>query len=145
MDTGLSNHFPKEGGDLMPIEHVAIWTKDIEKLKNFYLKYFGGSSNNKYFNLTKNFQSYFISFDSGARLEIMQMPDIPDNLNSTIKQYLGLIHLAISVGSREKVDQLTEELRTDGYLVISEPRQTGDGYYESCILDPDGNRIEIMA
>ncbi|MEQ8155333.1 MAG: VOC family protein [Clostridiaceae bacterium] len=127
----------------MKIEHVAIWTKDIEKLKKFYSDHFGGISGDKYTNIDKNFQSYFIKFESGARLEIMQMPAVPDNLNDAINQYIGLIHIAISAGSVEKVNSLTETLRKDGYKVVSEPRYTGDGYYESCILDPDGNRIEI--
>lgn len=127
----------------MRIEHVAIWTKDIEKLKEFYVNYFEGIAGDKYTNHKKQFDSYFIKFDSGARLEVMQMPTIPANLNDTINQYLGLIHIAISVGSVEKVNNITEALRTAGYRVVSEPRYTGDGYYESCILDPDGNRIEI--
>ncbi|WP_315119862.1 VOC family protein [uncultured Clostridium sp.] len=91
----------------------------------------------------KQFESYFIEFESGARLEIMQMPTILSNLNDTINQYVGLIHIVISVGSIEKVNKLTDTLRNAGYKVVSEPRYTGDGYYESCILDPDGNRIEI--
>lgn len=127
----------------MKIEHVAIWTKDIEKLKDFYVNYFDGISGDKYTNHKKQFESYFIKFDSGARLEIMQMQTIPSNLNDTINQYIGLIHIAISVGNIEKVNNLTELLRNSGYRVVSEPRYTGDGYYESCILDPDGNRIEI--
>lgn len=127
----------------MKIEHVAIWTKDIEKLRDFYVTYFEGVAGDKYINHTKQFESYFIKFDSGARLEVMQMPTIPSNLNDTINQYIGLIHIAISVGSVEKVNNLTESLRNAGYEVVSEPRYTGDGYYESCILDPDGNRIEI--
>lgn len=127
----------------MKIEHVAIWTKDIEKLKDFYVTYFEGTANDKYINSKKQFQSYFISFGSGSRLEVMQMPNIPDNLNDTINQYIGFIHMAISVGSKEKVDSLTESLRNAGYQIVGEPRHTGDGYYESCILDPDGNRIEI--
>lgn len=129
----------------MKIEHIAIWTKDIERLKKFYVDYFDGIAGDKYTNSSKNFESYFISFQSGARLEIMQMHTIPFNLNNTIDQYIGLIHLAISVGSIEKVNELTDTLRSAGYKVIGEPRRTGDGYYESCILDPDGNRIEITA
>jgi lactoylglutathione lyase len=125
------------------IEHVAIWTKDIEKLKKFYVDYFDGSVSNKYTNSKKHFESYFIRFEKGARLEIMQMPSIPPNINSAIEQFMGLIHIAVSVGSIEKVNKLTEELGKAGYEIISEPRYTGDGYYESCVLDPDGNRIEI--
>lgn len=127
----------------MKIEHIAIWTKDIERLKKFYMDYFGVTAGEKYTNTKKQFESYFIKFESGARLEIMQKPTIPDNLNDTINEYIGLIHIAISVGSAEKVNSLTETLKNNGYSVVSEPRHTGDGYYESCILDPDGNRIEI--
>ena len=127
----------------MKIEHVAIWTKDIERLKDFYVTYFDGVAGDKYTNSKKQFESYFIKFDSGARLEVMQMVTIPPNLNDTINQYIGLIHIAISVGSVEKVNNLTDSLRKAGYRIVSEPRYTGDGYYESCILDSDGNRIEI--
>lgn len=127
----------------MKIEHIALWTRNLEKIKSFYVGYFNGTVGNKYFNASKQFQSYFIQFESGSRLEIMQMPTVPENLNDIHKQHLGLIHLAFSVGSQEKVNELTDELRIAGYKVVSEPRHTGDGYYESCILDPDGNRVEI--
>lgn len=129
----------------MKIEHVAIWTKDIENSKRFYTRYFGGTAGKKYTNSKKCFESYFIKFDSGARLELMQMPTVPANLNDTVNQYIGIIHIAISVGSLEKVDAITSELKKAGFTVVGEPRHTGDGYYESCILDPDGNRIEITA
>jgi lactoylglutathione lyase len=129
----------------MKIEHIAIWSRDIERLKSFYIDYFGGTVGDKYMNSQKQFESYFITFESGARLELMQMPTIPNNLNSIEEQYLGIIHIAFSVGSSEKVDALTERLRGADYVVVSEPRFTGDGYYESCILDPDGNRIEITS
>lgn len=127
----------------MKIEHIAIWSSDIERLKLFYTEYFGCTTGSKYINSSKSFESYFLMFDSGCRLEIMQMPNIPLNLNNSFSQYLGLIHFAVSVGSKEKVDELTAKLRSDGYEIVGEPRITGDGYYESCILDPDGNRIEI--
>jgi lactoylglutathione lyase len=127
----------------MKIEHIAIWSKDIERLKSFYVQYLNGKAGNKYHNIKKEFKSYFITFESGARLELMQMSSIPDNLNNTEEQYIGFIHIAISVGSKDKVDELTEVIRNAGYSIVSEPRFTGDGYYESCILDPDGNRIEI--
>lgn len=127
----------------MKIEHIALWTKNLEKMKAFYTTYFAGKANEKYFNPTKKFESYFLTFDSGARLELMAMPSIPDNHNDLAQQYIGLIHIAFSVGSKDKVTSLTEELRQSGYPVVGEPRTTGDGYYESCILDPDGNRIEI--
>lgn len=130
----------------MKIEHIAIWAKDIERLKDFYSHYFHAIAGEKYFNPKKNFQSYFLSFDTGCRLEIMQMPGIVDPTKHVeASQYFGITHLAISVGSRELVDHLTIKLRNDGYEVASEPRKTGDGYYESVILDPEGNRIEITA
>jgi lactoylglutathione lyase len=127
----------------MKINHIALWTKDIEKLRSFYMKYFGAASTAKYVNRSKEFESYFLSFSEGTRLEIMAMPNIPENLNNSFDQYTGLIHLSISVGSKEKVISLTNELRSNGFIVISEPRHTGDGYFESCVFDPDGNRIEI--
>ncbi|MCP4137566.1 MAG: glyoxalase/bleomycin resistance/extradiol dioxygenase family protein [bacterium] len=127
----------------MKIEHIALWTTNIEKMKIFYTAYFNGTANEKYTNHTKNFESYFITFDSGTRLEIMQQPSIPLNQNNVETQYIGLIHIAFSTGSKENVNQLTNTLRKDGYQVVSEPRVTGDGYYESCVLDPDNNRIEI--
>lgn len=127
----------------MRIEHIAIWTKQIEELKDFYIKYFHATANDKYVNVAKGFESYFLSFDDGCRLELMQMPSIPENLNNMHKQYQGLIHFALSVGDKAGVISLTEVLRKDGYSVISEPRTTGDGYFESVIADPDGNRIEL--
>ncbi len=127
----------------MKIEHIAVWTANLEGLKHFYEEYFGGVSGAKYINRNKCFESYFLTFQEGCRLELMQMPTVPDNQNNTMDQYLGIIHMAFSVGSREAVDELTEKIRRAGYSVVGEPRQTGDGYYESCILDPDGNRIEI--
>ena len=127
----------------MKIEHIAIWAKDIEKLKNFYANYFQATVGLKYFNAKKNFESYFLNFDSGCRLEIMQMPGIPESKNDALQQFTGIIHFAISVDSKEIVDKLTERLRNDGYEIVGEPRTTGDGYYESVVLDPEGNRIEI--
>lgn len=124
----------------MKIEHVALWTPDLERSRAFYETYFGGISNAKYINVSKDFQSYFLTFDDGARLELMQMPTITDRLSG---QHLGWIHIAMAVGSQDAVDVLTEQLRADGYVIESEPRTTGDGYYESVVLDPDGNRIEI--
>jgi lactoylglutathione lyase len=129
----------------MKIEHIAIWSKDIERLKSFYQKYFNAAAGDKYTNLKKSFNSYFLSFESGARLELMNMPSIPESRGSTEEQFMGYIHIAISVGSQKKVDELTAQVKSDGYEVVGEPRFTGDGYYESVILDPDGNRIEITA
>ena len=127
----------------MKIEHLAIWVSDLEKMKMFYEKYFSAEAGQQYHNPNKNFYSYFLSFEEGCRLELMQKSSIPENQNDVQQQYLGLIHFAISVGSKERVDTLTEQLRADGYAVVGEPRTTGDGYYESVILDPENNRIEI--
>ena len=127
----------------MRIEHLAIWVNDLDKMKNFYEIFFNAQSGDPYYNPTKNFSSYFLSFENGCRLELMHKPEIPGNLNNIEKQSLGLIHFAISVGSKDKVDQLTNRIREAEYRVIGEPRTTGDGYYESVILDPENNRIEI--
>ena len=127
----------------MKIEHVAIWAKDIEVLKSFYVKYFNAVSNEKYINSKNDFCSYFLAFGSGARLEIMQMPVIPESHNNPYKQFTGFIHLAISVGSEERVNSLTKKLTNDGYELLDRPRKTGDGYYESTVLDPEKNRMEI--
>lgn len=127
----------------MKIEHIALWVNDLELMKVFYEKYFNGIAGEKYNNPKKNFNSYFIKFDGGIRLELMHNPDVPEKLNQGGLQHMGLIHFAMSVGTKEKVDSLTEKLRTDGFKVIGEARVTGDGYYESVILDPENNQIEI--
>ena len=127
----------------MKVEHIAIWSKDIERLKAFYERYFGATPGEKYSNSNKSFSSYFLSFESGARLELMHMPAIPESLDSKENQFTGYIHIAVSTGSKEKVDQLTAQLKTDGYKIMDVPRYTGYGYYESVVLDPDDNRIEI--
>lgn len=129
----------------MKIDHIAIWVADLEKMRRFYQKYFGGVANEKYHNKTTGFQSYFLSFGYGCRLEIMKQPGIGDAHKSFDNQKLGIIHFAISVGSMEKVDNLTKRLKDDGYQVAREPRTTGDGYYESVILDPEGNIVELTA
>lgn len=128
----------------MKIEHVAFWVKDLEIMKSFYEKYFGAVSNEKYRNPVKNFESYFLSFEDGSRLEIMTRPDIQEGDNSFEAQKFGINHLAFSPGTKEKVDELTEILRNDGYKIVGEPRTSGDGYYESVILDPENNIIEIL-
>jgi len=128
---------------MIKLDHTAIWVQDLELMKAFYEKYFQGKAGEKYHNPTKKFNSYFIKFDGESRLEIMHRPDIPQNLNDIEWQHIGLNHFAMSVGTKEKVDKLTKLLREDGYSVIGEPRVTGDGYYESVILDPENNRIEI--
>lgn len=123
------------------IEHIALYVNDLEAAREFFVRYLEGSSDDGYFNRTTGFRSFFISFDSGARLEIMNKPELIDpqkDLNRT-----GYAHVAFSVGSKEKVDALTQTLKADGYEIISEPRMTGDGYYESCIIAIEGNQIEI--
>ncbi len=127
----------------MKIEHIAIWSKDLEKLKSFYECYFEAKAAAKYINPKKGFESYFLSFESGCRLELMHMPSIPASANNVYQQFTGIIHFAISVGSKEKVDALTQQLMKDGFEILDGPRSTGDGYYESVVLDPEGNRIEI--
>ncbi|MES1221386.1 MAG: VOC family protein [Bacteroidota bacterium] len=128
----------------MTLEHVAIWTNNLERLKDYYVKYFGAKPNDKYTNPIKNFQSYFLSFESGARLEIMMKPGIPGNNNDTIQQqHQGIIHLAFGVDSLKEVNEKAKQLQNDGYTVLSGPRKTGDGYYEFETLDPDNNRLEV--
>jgi lactoylglutathione lyase len=127
----------------MKIEHIAIWTADLEKMRSFYEKYFQAVAGELYENPKKNFRSYFLYFESGSRLELMHRPDIKELNIGFAQEHIGLIHFAVSVGDKIAVDSLTERLRKDGYVVAGEPRTTGDGYYESVVLDPEGNRIEI--
>ena len=127
----------------MKIEHIALWSNDIERLKEFYIKYFNACSNQKYVNDKKSFKSYFLSFEDGPRLELMQMSNIPENKNNPVNQNIGINHIAISVGSNQRVIDLTNWLKKDGYEVVSEPRETGDCYFESCVFGPEKNRIEI--
>ena len=125
----------------MKIEHIAMYVNDLENARDFFVKYLGGRSNDGYHNKTTDFRSYFISFDDGARLELMNKPGLEDldkPLNRT-----GYVHIAFSVGSKEKVDEMTAYLQNEGFHVASGPRTTGDGYYESCIVAFEGNQIEI--
>ena len=125
----------------MRIEHIAMYVNDLEAARDFFVRYFDAVSNEGYHNRTTDFRSYFLSFDDGARLELMkksQMDDAEKTLNRT-----GYVHIAFSLGSKEAVDELTVRLKNDGYQVISGPRTTGDGYYESCIVGIEGNQIEI--
>jgi lactoylglutathione lyase len=137
----LSN---RNGGNPLTvrIEHIALWTKDLKGMKEFYGRFFNGEAGPKYVNTKSGFESYFINFESGARLEIMKTP-ILLSAEDGETNYCGYHHFAFAVGSEAKVDELTDLLRKEGYQVISGPRRTGDGYYESCVLDPDGNRVEI--
>lgn len=147
----------------MKIEHIAIWVKDIDKVCEFYRKYFGGIVHPIYHNPTKQFTSRFVTFDDGARLEIMHKPELfhvkrpqgecsdhtcmgiaePQDVGHEVSQHLGFAHLSFSVGSKGEVDRLTKQMSSDGIQVIGQPRTTGDGYYESVVLDPEGNRVEI--
>ncbi|MGE7764930.1 VOC family protein [Peribacillus sp. NPDC096540] len=124
----------------MKIEHVAIWVNDLESMCAFYTQYFKGQANRLYRNTEKQFESYFITFETGARLEVMRQKGIQDKMTT---QITGYAHIAFSVGSKENVDQLTEMLKAAGYPVLNGPRITGDGYYESVVSDPEGNQIEI--
>ncbi len=126
----------------MKIGHLAIWTFDLERMKEFYQKYFDMNCSKKYENVQKGFSSYFLSFEDGAQLEIMSRKDNSNNAGMKSLS-MGLAHFAISVGSNVEVDNFTERLRNDGIKIIGEPRTTGDGYYESVILDPEGNHVEI--
>ena len=125
----------------MKIEHIALYVNDLEKARDFFVTYFGAVSNEGYHNPNTDFRSYFLSFDDGARLEIMTKPELTDS--GDFLNRFGYAHVAFSVGSKEAVNSLTERLKKDGYPVISGPRTTGDGYYESCILGFEGNLIEI--
>ncbi|WP_080874474.1 VOC family protein [Oceanobacillus timonensis] len=124
----------------MKIEHVAIWVKDLEAMKHFYETYFNGSASAKYHNKDKAFESYFLTFDGTTRLEIMRQSgvDQPDS-----KKRTGWAHIAISLGSQEQVNQMTDTLKKTGFHLVNGPRVTGDGYYESVIEDPEGNYLEL--
>lgn len=125
----------------MRIEHIAMYVNDLDAARDFFIRYFNAKSNEGYHNKTTDFRSYFLSFDNGARLEIMNKPIMQDSEKALA--HTGYVHIAFSLGSKAAVDTLTELLNHDGYDVISGPRTTGDGYYESCIIGIEGNQIEI--
>ena len=129
----------------MHIEHIALWTNDIDHLTGFYVTYFGARTGRRYTNAAKGFESWFLSFDDGARIEVMRTTTLQPSPIEPGALRMGWTHLAIAVGDEAGVDTLTERLRSDGYAVLDGPRRTGDGYYESVVLDPDGNRVEITA
>lgn len=124
----------------MKIEHIGLFVKDLEGARQFYETYFDCKAGAKYQNTKTRFQSYFLSFENGARLEIMTRPEISGE-NSLYP--LGFAHIAFSLGSKDAVDTLTNRLKADGYQIINGPRTTGDGYYESVALDPEGNQLEL--
>jgi lactoylglutathione lyase len=129
----------------MKLEQIAIWAQDLEKLRAFYEKYFEASAGAKYRNERKEFESYFLTFPDGGRLELMTRPDIRNiTRSSSLQEFFGYAHFGISVGSQEAVDVRTARLAADGIQVVDGPRLTGDGYYESQVLDPEGNRILIL-
>jgi lactoylglutathione lyase len=132
----------KVKGHKMRIEHIAIWVSDLEKMRSFYETYFNAVAGEKYHNPNKKFTSYFLSFTDGARLEIMHKPSLISTVNKE-EVYTGFVHFAVAVGTKEKVNMLTQKLRLNGFTIAGEPRTTGDGYYESVILDPEGNQVEI--
>ena len=125
----------------MKIEHVAAYVNDLEKARDFFVEFLNGTSNGGYHNQNTGFRSYFISFEDGARLELMNKPGMAEEEKSPDRT--GYAHLAFSVGSKERVDELTDQLKAAGYEVLSGPRTTGDGYYESCIVAVEGNLIEL--
>lgn len=125
----------------MKLDHIALYVFDLEAAKNFFIEYFGASANDIYLNPRTGLKTYFLSFDDDARLEIMQRPDVVASQFDPMRQ--GYIHIAFSVGSKENVDLLTRRLEADGYKILSGPRTTGDGYYESCVQAFENNLIEI--
>ena len=125
----------------MRIEHVAMYVSHLEEARDFFVKYLGAKSNDGYRNPRTGFRSYFLTFDDGTRLELMNKPTMIDD--AKVPERTGYAHIAFSAGSKEAVDALTDRLRADGYAVVSGPRTTGDGYYESCILAVEDNQIEI--
>jgi lactoylglutathione lyase len=127
------------------IDHIALWTNDLERCTHFYSKYFGGKAGERYVNQKKGFESYFLSFSDGARIEIMKTSVLHPLDTEPGARRMGFTHIAIQLGSEQLVDELTKRIKDDGYPLLDGPRRTGDGYYESVVLDPDGNRIEITA
>ncbi len=127
----------------MRIDHIALWTKQLEALREFYVTYFEATANTKYVNEKTGFQSYFVSFSEGGRIEIMQRPTVSVREQQEAEYPTGIAHFAMSVGSQQRVIDLTRRLKEDGYVILSEPRTTGDGYFESVVQDPDGNSIEV--
>ncbi len=130
----------------MLLEHIAIWTRNLEGMREFYVKYFGASHQEKYVSehdFGERFESYFLSFGGQCRLEIMQMARIPVGDSADGNETLGLTHFSFAMGSRGELDSLAQRLANDGQRLVGKPHETGDGFYEACVLDPDGNRVEF--
>ena len=125
----------------MKIDHIAMYVCDLEGARDFFVQYFGARSNTGYHNVRTGFRSFFLSFDDKTRLELMSKPQMTDCEKQ--RNRTGFIHLSFSIGSKEQGDELTAQLKADGFEVIDGPRTTGDGYYESCIVGFEGNLIEI--
>jgi lactoylglutathione lyase len=127
------------------LAHVAFWTGDLDRLAQFYARYFGARPGPRYCNEANGFESVFLSFEGGAQLELMRTTQLEPISMPPGAQRMGLTHLAIAVGPETEVDRITVRLGSDGFQVLDGPRRTGDGYYESVVLDPDGNRVEVVA
>ncbi len=131
---------------MMKLEHVAIWTRNLEGMKDFYVKYFGGISNEMYTSTKdfgEEFHSYFLGFGGDARLELMELGRIPEGDSAGGFESLGLTHISFSLETAEQLDNLYAVCKNDGVKIVGEPHMTGDGFYEACVLDPDGNRVEF--
>ena len=127
----------------MKIDHIALWVHNLEEMRVFYEKYFIAESGDMYFNEKKGLKTYFLTFDDGFRIEIMQIPGLLSIDKKEIRNYEGYCHLAISLGSEQEVNRVTGMFKNDGFTILDGPRWTGDGYFESVILDPENNRIEL--
>ena len=125
----------------MKVDHLALYVLDIDSMRNFYVNYFNAKPSALYCNPHTGFRSYFLAFEDGARLELMTKPRLP---NEEGREHTGYAHIAFYMGSRAGVNALTARLKEDGFPVVSGPRTTGDGYYESCVLDPEHNRVELV-
>lgn len=126
----------------MKIDHIAVYVTNLELMRDFYKTYFEAESGEGYHNPKTGLKTYFLSFKGKARLELMCRPEAASRLNEPYA--LGYTHLSFQLESREHVNTLTNRLEANGFTVLSQPRVTGDGYYESCVLDPENNQIELV-
>ncbi|MFC1236395.1 VOC family protein [Vibrio sp. F74] len=128
----------------MKIDHVAIWCLDLEKMRYFYEYFFDTKCDEKYEDKNVGFASYFLTLPDGIRIELMAMDTVELPISDVYTQFIGLAHLAFSLGSETKVDDLTKKLVSDGYELLDGPCRTDNDYYVSVVLDPEGNRLELM-